>query len=255
MASVLLSYLLPAAAGRAASKLGRLPKTTLAARGLTVTVDVVAVNGQEFSNLASAWEEVERPGRMPLLEYAGEQLARMRWRVLHGVDPEVSIERDLGALRNIAMSGERVVLTRPGKGTPFSLSRRGGWTITGMDFRPLRRRFSDNAISRAEIDLTFTEWSPLEVRMRAPSSGLTLGGHITPTGSTAPGTVPNLTGGIAAALGGAPQPRRHTVKAGETLSAIAVRYYGNANMWMRIADANGIRDPKKLAVGTVLTLP
>lgn len=246
--------LLPGARARASE---RLPRTTLAARGLTVTVEIISPN-DAFSGLASDWEEDERSGKLPLLQYAGERLVKMRRRAVMGLDPNVSIERELAALRDIATSGERVVMTRPGSGTAFSLARRGGWTITDMDWRVLRRRVPDNAITRVEIDFEFTEWSPIEALNRPRSPG-TLWGKL-PTGgvSTAPGTVPNRTGTVADALSGisrAPTGRRHTVAAGETLSAIAARYYGTANEWPRIASANGIRDPRKLQVGQLLTIP
>jgi len=49
--------------------------------------------------------------------------------------------------------------------------------------------------------------------------------------------------------------RSHTVRAGETLSQIALRYYGMGSMWQAIATANGIADPGKLTVGHKLVIP
>src|SRR5207237_2689017 len=49
--------------------------------------------------------------------------------------------------------------------------------------------------------------------------------------------------------------KRRTVKMGETLALIAHEEYDDAAEWRRIADANGIVDPKDLKPGTVLTLP
>jgi nucleoid-associated protein YgaU len=49
----------------------------------------------------------------------------------------------------------------------------------------------------------------------------------------------------------------HTVQPGETLGSIALRYYGDANSWQRILDANRatVPDQSALAVGTQLTIP
>ena len=49
----------------------------------------------------------------------------------------------------------------------------------------------------------------------------------------------------------------HEVRAGETLGQIALRYYGDANRWQRIYDANraAIPNPNALNVGTRLTIP
>ena len=49
--------------------------------------------------------------------------------------------------------------------------------------------------------------------------------------------------------------KRRTVKIGETLALIAHEEYDDAAEWRRIADANGIADPKDVKPGTVLTLP
>jgi hypothetical protein len=46
-----------------------------------------------------------------------------------------------------------------------------------------------------------------------------------------------------------------TLKAGETLALLAHEEYDDAAEWRRIADANGINDPKDVKPGTVLTLP
>ncbi|BDT92507.1 hypothetical protein IFM12275_24830 [Nocardia sputorum] len=47
----------------------------------------------------------------------------------------------------------------------------------------------------------------------------------------------------------------HTVAAGETLSAIAKRFYGQASLFELIAVASGIPDPDSIRIGTVLILP
>jgi hypothetical protein len=49
--------------------------------------------------------------------------------------------------------------------------------------------------------------------------------------------------------------KRRTFKQGETLALLAHEEYDDAAEWRRIADANGISDPKDVKPGTVLTLP
>jgi hypothetical protein len=46
-----------------------------------------------------------------------------------------------------------------------------------------------------------------------------------------------------------------TLKVGETLALLAHEEYDDPAEWRRIADANGIVDPKDVKPGTVLTLP
>lgn len=63
---------------------------------------------------------------------------------------------------------------------------------------------------------------------------------------------------VATAAGKAPvkpSGRTYTVKAGDTLSAIAVRFFGNYRRETDIAALNGIRDMNRITVGQVLKLP
>ena len=55
----------------------------------------------------------------------------------------------------------------------------------------------------------------------------------------------------------APTLRIHKVVAGDTLSKIAKKYYGNANEYMKIFDANKniLKDPNKINVGQELIIP
>jgi nucleoid-associated protein YgaU len=55
----------------------------------------------------------------------------------------------------------------------------------------------------------------------------------------------------------AQQPRVHEVQSGETLSAIAKKYYGEANAYNRIFEANRpmLDDPDEIYPGQVLLIP
>jgi LysM repeat protein len=74
-------------------------------------------------------------------------------------------------------------------------------------------------------------------------------------GGTAPASAPP------AAPAAAPQPaataKTYTVKAGDTLSAIAKAHLGNASAYMRIFELNKdqLTDPNKIQPGQVLRLP
>ena len=47
----------------------------------------------------------------------------------------------------------------------------------------------------------------------------------------------------------------HVLQRGETLSALAGRYYRRPSQWRRIADKNGIDDPRRVNPGAFLRLP
>jgi nucleoid-associated protein YgaU len=69
----------------------------------------------------------------------------------------------------------------------------------------------------------------------------------------------NVTGGSSSTAPPqkAAEPRTYKVVAGDTLSKIAKRHYGDANQWRRIFEANrdSIENPDLILVGQVLRIP
>jgi LysM repeat protein len=47
----------------------------------------------------------------------------------------------------------------------------------------------------------------------------------------------------------------YTMKRGDTLWALAVRYYSNGNSWTKIANVSGISNPRRIPVGYVVKIP
>ena len=78
------------------------------------------------------------------------------------------------------------------------------------------------------------------------------------TSNLTPVNVPTTLAPVAMpAPAGPVAPRVHVVAAGETLSKIAVQYYGNASRWPDILAANKdvLKNEKSLLVGTKLKIP
>lgn len=61
----------------------------------------------------------------------------------------------------------------------------------------------------------------------------------------------------AAAGGGTATPRTYTVQAGDSLSKISKHFYGDANQYMKIFEANKdkLSDPDKVRAGMELNIP
>lgn len=53
----------------------------------------------------------------------------------------------------------------------------------------------------------------------------------------------------------AKKPRTYKVRHGDTLEKIAAKFYGNANQWKKIANANNMRDPRSLLIGKTIRIP
>jgi hypothetical protein len=49
--------------------------------------------------------------------------------------------------------------------------------------------------------------------------------------------------------------KAHVVTDGDTLSAIAGRFYSDPSLWRPIAIANGLADPRRVEAGTTLVIP
>lgn len=52
-----------------------------------------------------------------------------------------------------------------------------------------------------------------------------------------------------------PEMETYVVQSGDTLGKISRKFYGTAGSWGRIAEANGISDPRKIKVGMKLEIP
>lgn len=231
-------------------------KVSIAGQAGTVTFDVMdpEVN---LDGLADEWSETPRPGGRPLLERVGPRLRKMELRSVFGL------------ARNVGADGQGLpvhdpILTLTALASPTSadagtvrlaysdleshgkIARGGGWVITDLSVKTRRRRQGDNAVSRAEVSLTLTESSratipgPPSAVPTAAAAGAKPVGPPSPTSSPTPPPA---------------QQRRYTIRQGDTLWKIAAAMYGDGNRWSAIAKANSIRDPRRLTVGAVLTIP
>lgn len=57
---------------------------------------------------------------------------------------------------------------------------------------------------------------------------------------------------LEATMAGDSQP--YTIKQGDTLSAVCLKFYGHASKYQQVAEANGV-DPNKISVGKTIQLP
>jgi nucleoid-associated protein YgaU len=52
-----------------------------------------------------------------------------------------------------------------------------------------------------------------------------------------------------------PELTTYCIKRGDTLANISAAKYGDPTQWRRIAEANGLDDPRAIQIGRVLTIP
>jgi LysM repeat protein len=72
-----------------------------------------------------------------------------------------------------------------------------------------------------------------------------------------PAEQPSATMTAGASVSGGQNQRRYTVKPGDTLSRISQQFYGNANQYTKIFNANRsvLRDPNTISPGQELVIP
>jgi nucleoid-associated protein YgaU len=204
-------------------------KAYLATTGGTKCVLPFAPREVDHAGWADDWSTLARPGRSPLVLRAGDGLATMSFTaLLAGRDHQTSVEPYLSALRSIAASSATCSVS-------LGPSESGAWVMTDCKVHSTMRQAGTNAITRAEVTLSFSRVSTTAVK-----SGPVTGSQPKPKTSKR------------AALW-------YTVKKGDTLAKIAVRYFGDADDWRIIANhANNktaLRNPNRLAVGQRIYIP
>lgn len=208
------------------------PKMTLHSGNLRVTVPYTPKESSH-TGFVSVWNEVPRPGRVPLVLRQGPGLWKMTFTLFLGhQNPNQAIDTEWNGLRALAESAEPITIAGgPGNNKT--------WHITNMTLNVTARAAGTNRITRATVECEFTQSSEL-ARAPGPVAG----------GKKAPATKP--TAGKPSAK---PTVRIHTVTKGQTLPSISNIYYRTPSRWKEIATANHLRDANAIKVGMKLRIP
>lgn len=116
--------------------------------------------------------------------------------------------------------------------------------------RPVRLIISGTDINDAFLPLSLSH--TLDEGDRDIGIALTLREYVFSTLQA--GALKAEAGGLSARADERATLRSYTVRRGDTLWAIAVRFYGDGTRWRELAQRNGISDPRQLPVGKVLVL-
>lgn len=186
------------------------------------------------SDMAPNWVETPRPGYLPSLNKLAPQRRKVSIEAVLWHGGEVSIYPDVRDLRLHASGVYGVVFAWQ------TLTNGHRWIIKDLSVEVTHERPGDNEPVGGVATFTLEEV--------APNKNLATLFE----GQGAPQIAAAAPVALQAPRSG---PRRHTVGAGQTLFDIALVVYGDGNQWRRIADTNGIIDPRRLTVGRVLILP
>lgn len=180
----------------------------------------------EYGGLALDWAQADRSGEKPLLLHKAVPLKTMSFSFLMS-DRSLQSPQTSKIAQLMALSGstERVVVR-------FSPTEQGLWRITDCKVQSEQRTETTDEVARAMVSITLTQASDA-----APSVG--------PISKPKPkASTPKVS-------------RTYTVKKGDSLWAIAKKYYGDGSKWPRIFDANRskIKNPNLIYPGQKLSIP
>lgn len=259
----------PATASPPAVPSGQPPFVLTGDQGSQITLPFAPLPVQHTRGMG--WENVPRNGRgrQPLLLESNPLLRQQTFTLTLGwPDPQEDIEELIEALSDASEGTERWTVS-------YGPQEKGLWRITTSTFSITQRQYLTNLATRATCDLTLTQAGSTQALGPTPWKPTPA---TPPPGSTPPAPNSNDPTVVAFfnALKGDPsaaayfqsmhslqaqiktdknRPTTYTVKSGDTLSGIAVRFYGDVKFMPLVTLLNGIKDPNSIRSGQLLKLP
>lgn len=183
------------------------------------------------------WVTIDRPGARPYVGNGGSTLRELK---LTGVLGDLGRDATWieGQMRNLSymLSVPEPLTIAYGRFESEGIQ----WRCTSADISTVFRFPGTNQSWWVDLDLKFIEASDAPYPQPAPAVPAVV----------AQPPAPSI------AIKVATQAKRtYTIKKGDTLWALAVQYYHDGTKWPKIAEASGVRDPKKLQIGKVVTIP
>lgn len=123
----------------------------------------------------------------------------------------------------------------------YTIREAGAWLLTGYT-ATVTARDTFHRPTRADVSLTFSRIMD-EKAFLGPINGRSSSLRVLPKPAAPKKT--NTTTNLAT----------YKVKKGDTLWDLARKYYGNPYKWHAIADRNGVKNPRRLRIGKILTIP
>lgn len=182
----------------------------------------------QYGGFGHEWSEVARTRRKPLLVRESPKLRTLSFDMYVG--PKDGVYRDMAPvlrkLQDYANTGAHIMIY-------YNASFENVlWRLVDFTFES-KTRNPVNEIIEADCHLEFKEIQDYYVPVGPVSGGVR---RPTPTAK-------------------AKKVTKYTVKRGDSLSGIAIKFYRDARKWTTIAKANKITRPDRLRVGQVLTIP
>lgn len=197
------------------------------AQGTTIKV-YRSPRATDHTGHGQTWAEGQRAGRQSVHRRSAEKTPSFSVQITLGhEDWYKEVGAELTRYIGFAKSKSPITVT-------YSKGESGLFYITDFSYTVELRSPFTNEPTRAQVSLTFTKANKDTIKTGPVSKA--------PAPVKKPSTANKTL-------------RKHKVVKGDTLSHLALRYYGNAYKWPKIADYNKIKNPRLLRIGTILTIP
>lgn len=183
------------------------------------------------------WSEIDRFGTYATFRRTGLKVPTLSFDLViaaRGTHGRNNIIGYLSALDRLSELESRVYIK-------YSVREVGAWIMTSYSVNVTHRDVYHRPI-RADVSLSFARIMD-EKAFLGPIKGRSSTLKVTPKPSKPKKTT--TTGNLAT----------YKVKKGDTLWDLARKYYGNPYLWPKIADRNGVKNPRLLQIGTRLVIP
>lgn len=238
----------------ASPRTSRTKKTAMtmqAEAGGTVLSIPYAPQNVSHTDMVVDYVTVPRPGLIENVVFSNVQRPKMSMdlkvydkKVVATTNGSETLLRALSviqAIQSMARKGTRVRIA-------YGALESGLWYITNLQVRTTKRDPLTDEIIGADVTLDCLRG---DSAISGTGTGPVSGGVKSPSKPPPAAATPsNPTKSPAK-----PSARYHRVKSGDTLYAISIKFYGAGSKWTRIADANRIKDPRKLKIGLNLRIP
>lgn len=182
------------------------------------------------------WQEINRPGKNPLLLWAGKKNRTMSFtiEIANPKDMDTDMSSHISTLKKLRETTSPITIVHSGILDDVP------WRMTDLSFVTKRKHPVTSRPTWITATLEFTMAQDVVIS-KGPVSG---GKKPTTTAKKKPKTKTTTKSKSAT--------KTYTVKRGDTLSGIAGKVYGNTAKWRSLADKNKIKNPNLIYPGQKL---
>lgn len=199
----------------------------------------------DYTVTGSNWSEVAVPGKVPFLVKESFGLKKLAFSIVvaNPDNQDSDMTHDLRVLKALSDTTRPIKIAYGGYFDSWT------WRCTSYTIHSEQRHPSTSKITRATVDLEFTQKNDVKdftgpitggAKSKKSSSGGIAGGNTKKKTQTSSSKKKKA------------KTKIYIVKKGDTLSGIAYKLWGDVSKWRKLAKENGVKNPRLLQIGKKL---